>query len=764
MSRASSLGLALLLCLFLIITSATAGNSIISNYNPQSKLVYYNDSNIEAYAARFDIDAPCRIENITVRLAGESAKRAAVLYFYGHEGGTVVPSFQHTLIQPIVIEKSQVGFQEITISLPVPIHIANNQVFVVIKELAEDVVLVSDSKVNESACDAPSTDPVMMQLLQDKKGQWRYGLFTFGIDLDVVYDNGYTKGMEVQGALTDVTKRVGLDDSLECRSIAWADVNRDGWQDVLVGGKLFVNSERGFREQGLALGATELSDFAFFVDVDNDTYSDIVVVYPDTDEVNKPHGTVLYRNSQGVFSAIPLGNIILSAPTCFAIADINNDNYADVFIGQGEDTHGVIQPDILLVNNTQGGFVVHSLFSIEKYSITVGAVWTDYNNDGKPDLYLVKYNGQNDELWHNNGDGTFTNVIGKVVGKYNANRYGYKVGCDWADIDNDGDMDLLQPQEVTPGVQARYKNGGSSLLQNTGAPEYAFHLVPSDISGVEIEEKHAGGTFGDVNNDGLLDILLTTSCKCRYADLYVQREDHTFDLQSFQYGLHTKSAGIDATWVDFNNDGKLDVATRIDGKFALLANGGTYNANYVALDLEGTRSNAQAIGAEVTVYAGSDHYTQYCKSGRGYAMQPPLRLHFGIGKNTRIDSAVVVWPDGHKEVFTDVKVNSATTLSEKSGAVSAGSYTLSVRAYPNPFTVETVFAYDIPREEKVKLEVYTLLGVHIVTLVDDIQVAGAYTIPWNGNDAQHNKLSSGTYLYKLTVGTQQYSGHVTMQE
>lgn len=762
MSRASSLSFVLSLCLPFAVSFATANNSTLSNYNSRSQLVYYNDSNIDAYAARFDIDAPCRIETITVRLSGQASQRAAVLYLYGHEGGGMTPSFEQPLVPPIVVEKKGTGLQEVVIPLPVPIHIANNQVFVVVKELADDVVLVSDSKVKESSCDAEESSPVMAQLLQDKKGQWRYGLFAFGIDLGVEYDNGYTKGIEVQGNLTDVTKNVGIDDSLQCRSIAWSDYNKDGWQDVLVGGKLFVNSERGFQEQSNKLGATNLSDFAFFVDVDNDTYSDILSIAVDAEGAS--HGVILYHNDRGLLRATTLAGLSFSAPTCFAIADVNNDSYADVFIGQGEDKHGILQPDILLVNNTKGGFISQPLFSEEKYSATVGAMWVDYNNDSKSDLYIVKYNGQSDELWRNNNDGTFTNVIDHVIGKHNTHRYGYKVGCDWADIDNDGNIDLLQPQEVTSGIYHQYKYSGSAVLKNTGAPEYAFHLIPQAVSGLELEEKHAGGTFGDVNNDGLLDILLTTSCKCRYADLYVQREDHTFELQSFQYGLHTKSAGIDAVWVDFNNDGKLDVATRIDGVFALLANTGTYDGNYLALDLVGTRSNTQAVGAKATIYAGNDRYTQYSKAGRGYAMQASPRLHFGVGNNTSVDSVVVSWPDGQKEVFSEAKVNATTVLTEKNGVASSGESVVHIRAYPNPFAVETVFSYDIAHTKNVRLEVYTLLGSHVATLVDGLQVAGSYTIPWNGNDAQHNRLSSGTYLYKLTVGTHQYSGHITIQE
>lgn len=763
MGKAITRCLGLLFLLYIIVTDAKANHDIISNYNPNSEAIYYNDPSIKAYAARFDIEAPCTIEELTIRLAGIATERAAVLYIYGQEGGATIPAFQKQLTKPIVVAKRTSGLEPITITLPAPIHTANNQIFVVVQELHEQVVLVSDSKIKESACLSQPNEPFLFQFLQDQYNNWRYGLFGFGIDLHVSYDVEYHKNIQSPSSLVNVTSNVGIDTSLSFKSIAWADINRDGWQDVLVGGKLFANSEQGFVEKSQGIGLSQLTDFAFFVDADNDNYSDIIVVQSHSTDSTQSGGIIVYHNENGKFTDTDLLPLPVIAPTCFAIADVNNDSYADIFIGQGEDSIGILQPDILLINDGQGRYLVQSEMNADKSSKTIGAAWIDYNNDRKPDLYLVKFNGYSDELWQNNGDGTFTNVFSKVIGQRNTDRIGYKIGCDWADYDNDGDMDILQPQQVNPHIHTQYKQSGSTLLKNSGAPDYNFQTVPSANSGIELEEKHAGGSFGDVNNDGLLDIILTTNCACRYADMYIQKKDHTFELQSYQFGIHQMAMGIDATWVDFNNDGKLDLATGVDGKFVLLANVGSYNTNYTSLDLSSLRGNAQAVGAEVTVYSNDERYTKYRASGRGYAMQPPLQLHFGIGNSTKVDSVVVKWPDGHSEVFKDIPVNQVTNLVEKSGAVSGVEAGITAQAYPNPFSMETIFEYEIPQSERVLLEVYTLLGEHIITLINGQQPAGNYRIRWDGRNKVQSKMSNGTYLYKLTVGGKGYTGHITIE-
>jgi len=759
MNKATTLCIVLLFCCCLSVSKAKANYNTITHYDPHCEQVYYNDPNITAYAARFDL-IPCTVEKLIVRLSGGVAAKAATLRLYGHEGGAITPQFQQELITPISIEKNGVGLQEIIVTLPKPIRSVNNQIFVVVEDLAENIQLVSDSKVKEVPCYSVNNEPVMLQFLRGKDEQWRYGLFAFGIDLLVVPNADSTAPHN----LINATVSAGINDSLHFRSIAWNDVNRDGWQDVVVGGRLYINTEGLFKDETEAHHLTYLSDFSLFVDTEKDNYSDILVLQPRSDSALQ-NKVILYHNRSGKFASPQILPISISAPTCFAVADINRDSYPDIFIGQGKDSAGVLQPDVCLINDTKGGYILHPMSYQEKYSQTTGAMWGDFNNDNLPDLYLVKLNGQYDELWQHNADGTFTNVIDNSYSKYNANRFGYKIGCDQADYDNDGDIDILQPQQVSPSIYSKYKQSGSALLRNAGAPNYRFNTIDGISSGIELEETHAGGSFGDINNDGLVDILLTTSCRCRYADLYLQNKEHEFELESFRYGLHTVTAGVDATWIDYNNDGRLDIATGVDGMFALFANTGTYDNNFVQVELDGIDNNTQTIGAKIVVYSQNDHYSNTVVSGRGYAMQSSQRLHFGIEKNTVVDSVVVQWPNGHTEVFNDIKVNDINVLHEKSGGTSGEHIAeLTVRAYPNPFAVETVFEYELQQATNVKLEIFSLLGEPIKILVEENQIPGSYKVKWAGDNKYKNAQSNGTYLYKLTVSDLQCSGHITIQK
>src|SRR5690606_29183072 len=134
----------------------------------------------------------------------------------------------------------------------------------------------------------------------------------------------------------------------------------------------------------------------------------------------------------------------------------------------------------------------------------------------------------------------------------------------------------------------------SRLVVNPGGEERMIRGA-SDFSDIEFEARHTGGAWGDVNNDGLSDFIITTSCGCRYVDLYIQQPGGRFELQTFEYGLRRVAAGDDAVWVDFDNDGRLDLATISDGRLKIFRNMFPTGDNYVELDIEGS----DAIGGQV---------------------------------------------------------------------------------------------------------------------------------------------------------------------
>ena len=298
--------------------------------------------------------------------------------------------------------------------------------------------------------------------------------------------------------------------------------------------------------------------------------------------------------------------------------------------------------------------------------------FADYDDDGNLDLFVANYYLENDELW-TYVDGEYKNRTGLKNIDQNMTGHNHGTGCDWYDYDNDGDLDLLVPQLAHPFFRPAYDHRGTTLYNNSGAPYYDFSARIDATSklpnfGMEYEETHAGAAWGDVNNDGLADFIITTYYGCRYIDLYVQNEDHTFSNKTFEYGLEGTVTGEDACWADFDNDGRLDLAIGEEGKFRLYRNNYISDNNFVEIDLECTSGNINAIGARVKITTENhDEYLQEVGCGRGQKMQKPTRLHFGLGTN---ETAIVdvKWPNQSEyERFYLTQINTIVKLTEGTG-------------------------------------------------------------------------------------------------
>lgn len=730
--------------------------------------VYYtrlgDGTSIALQAARFTPKAPGYIKSIILYFGGGTG--SASLMLYGHEGGSHIPllgptGYTGATLASASFNKTVSGVQGAVWNLATPIWTGNNQFWIGVGALPTGVGLLMDSTAYEPTCTgAESGGDFYRQILFGSAGALAYGARAFAIDVVMEYPT-----LTSPQYFTDVTSTLGLPANLSNGTTAFADLDNDGWLDMLVSGKLYMNKQTGFTDATAQAGLSGTPRGNAFVDIDNDGDLDILFLH------NGAACRLFVNDGSNVFTGRDLSIPQLAALSCFSLADLNNDKLPDLFVGQlwsKYDANGPdLQPNYLLLNS--GG----TDFTLQQGKATTdpprrsrGSGFADFDNDGDLDLYVSNYFLEQDELWQNAG-GNFTNVTdAKGVEKLVSSQplyYNHGTGVDWADYDNDGDMDILSPQFCHP-QNLRNNFEGTTIYRNEGAPDYGFTDLWK-LTGIEYEETHASGCFGDVNNDGLTDLMMTVYYNCRYADFYLQKADHTFEMKTFEYGLDNLVSGEDAAFVDVDNDGDLDLAFADRGQFRLFRNNLPQTNGWVQLNLLSTSANAQGIGARVTVCAGGQRTMQEVTCGRGQRVEKPMRLHFGLGTASAIDSVLVRWPGRTGYEKFSVPINSITTLREGTGATDAAPAPdagaiedLAVQ----PLRGTTLFSFTLHQPVAVRLELYNLLGVRVAAL-DAGGAAGRQALSWDNADDRGARVPAGMYLYRLSSGSTELTGKFQAQ-
>jgi len=637
--------------------------TILRHYDPSSSDFVY-PLQYQKMVARFELPAPVVVEQIGVWLTGKVGSKIQVT-MYNHEGGTAFPQFEHELFTPIELSKKQDGKEYVILDLENPINFNNNQCFVVVTGLKGDIKLYSDSRIREATCSSSSGGDYYFQY-QKNNSQWGIGIRrAFAIDLIV------REFAPKVSKFTDVTHEIGIDTNLGNATMAWGDWNLDNHLDLIVSGHLYTatssESSIHFEDQTESKGLPGSAKANAFVDLDNDGDLDIYLV----DGLGK---SFLYEQAEsGNYKVHELNIPTVTRISSFSFGDFDKDKLPDLFIGQLWDAYPVPMPNYLLRNlgnfefedvsnliypdhsgahNFSNGIACDPsnqstyLSNRNKNRRSRGSEWIDIDKDNDLDLYVTNYFLELDELYRNRGNGTFEAIHQSSMIDKNRTGSNHGTGVDWADYDNDGDPDLLLPQFAHPAFHTQYDHRATTIYDNNGDAIFS-DTYPSN--GIQFEETYAGGTWGDVNNDGLLDFYITVFYGCRYVKVYLQKEDHTFELRTFDYGLEKLNTGQDAIWVDFNNDGKLDLCSGKSGRVRIFQNGDAEAGNYVAFDVSST-DNKFGIGTKISITT-PDNITQtrFLSQGRGTRMQDPNRLHFGIGNNDVIEKVEITWPNGQTQ-------------------------------------------------------------------------------------------------------------------
>ncbi len=453
----------------------------------------------------------------------------------------------------------------------------------------------------------------------------------------------------------DITQKAGLTRKGWGMGVAVADYDNDGLLDLYVTG---YNGNALYRNKGnctfedvtekAGVGGSGFSTGAAWGDYDRDGNVDLFVSrYVHVDMNNLPaFGSGRFCNFKGV--PVQCGPWGMQGET-----DLLFHNKGDGTFEEVSKKAGVNDPD-------------------EYYGL--GAVWADYDNDGWPDLFVADDTTPN-HLYHNNHNGTFSDV-GMLTGAAvsgDGMAYG-SMGVDWGDYDHDGRFDLFVTE---------FAEQPDVLYHNQGAQGFEDVNLRSGVGHPSTPYVKWGTSFFDMDNDSWPDLFVTAGHvypqmdnvhgSAAYAEpmlLFRNNGDATFDEVSKESGVADMplKSRRGAAFGDIANNGNVDsVVLNVGEPPSLLLNTANNSNHRVMFKLVGSKSNRAAIGARVTIHAGGMLQFNEVKGGSSYLSQNDLRLHFGLGASSAIQSVDVRWPNGGVEQFKNLVADRIYSIVEGQG-------------------------------------------------------------------------------------------------
>jgi enediyne biosynthesis protein E4 len=467
----------------------------------------------------------------------------------------------------------------------------------------------------------------------------------------VLYHNNH------DGTFTDVTAKSGLTKACLAMGGAVGDYDNDGWPDLYItclGGNILYhnNGDGTFTDATAKAGVADgrWSAGASFGDYDGDGFVDLMVTnYVDFHLDDLPSfGSTPYCKYRGV--DVQCGPRGLKGASDALFHNNGNGTFTEV-----SKTAGVSDPS---------GY----------YGL--GVAWVDLNNTGKPDIYIA-----NDStpkfLYKNLGNGKFEDIgyeSGTAFSKDGAEQA--SMGIAVGDYNHTGRPSL---------VVTNFEDENTDLYRNDGDWNFSEESYPAGLAAASLPWVKWGTALVDLDNDGWLDLITVNGHVYPQTDLMpsdsgyrqpkllnMNQKDGTFCEASTQAGpaLMEKGVARGLAVADLFNDGNVDVVVEdLDGHPMILRNLGIPGRHWVSFELAGTKSNRLALNARVKVAAGGMTQTGQVLSGGSYLSQSDLRLHFGLGAATKIDSVEIHWPSGAVDHIGSLAADQFYSILEGQGIV-----------------------------------------------------------------------------------------------
>ncbi|NOY92081.1 MAG: CRTAC1 family protein [Deltaproteobacteria bacterium] len=617
-------------------------------------------------AVRFSIDRPARVLGFGVRWgsldaapAADAELRAGVYPDFGHNG------FDFWRWDPFAdlsrCASDARADEWIDYVLPSPVVVTQpGLLYVAHERVGTDAPAFRFDQTPADSCDAFAACSSSINLFRAGAGSFTGTTFPFQYDYEVRLYVQYT-----EDAPTDLVFRE-LPDSTLGNRVAFGDYDGDGFDDfVTAGPKLMRGAGDGtFTDVTAAsgIGAMGVSGSGVWGDYDNDGCLDLFVFAESMTQAD----ALLHANCDGTFTDVTAASGIgdlqsyedcgdaanVHAPTpAAAFADLDADGLVDLYVGNficwGR---GSFYSDQVWHNEGDGTFSdwsgTHGFSDARTPSRSVAPA--DADGDGDIDILVGNYRLVKNLYFRGIGGGEFleegrrSGLEGHADARGGVDYFGHTIGVAWGDLDNDGDLDVVEANLAHPRffdfsdkTRVLLNDGRGHFLDTSGD-----WSTPASDAGLRYQETHSSPVLADFDADGNLDLVITEVYDGRPTDFYWGSGDGRFRLDVLHSGITTTN-GWGAAASDWDNDGDMDLAA------TTLFENQRAGAHFLELRVVGdVASNRYGLGATVTLTVGGVSVLRHVSGGSGQGCQDSATLHFGLGDSTRVDSIRVTFIGG----------------------------------------------------------------------------------------------------------------------